>query len=346
MKFPSRYFLFPILFVGFVSITSAQIEVKDIMRAGAVDGEKYFEQYLAPGFISFNNGLSSGWYNTAKTHKLFGIDLTVTANFATIPEEMRNFTFNNNDYSVLRLENGNSAQLPTIGGGNTNTNLVVKAGIPVEGTTYANDQLIGAASGVGNTPFNAVPTPTLTLGIGLPKNTDLKIRYIPSINAGDFSLDYFGIGVMHDLKQWIPGIKLAPFDFSGFVGTTTMTTEIAFSVNEPNFTAENGRVIMKTTSTTIQAIISKKIGILTPYAGIGYNIASSNFDVKGRFQYNETNGSQSNEVIDPISVKFSEGNTPRVTLGARFKLLVMTFHADYTFQKYSTFSAGVGISVR
>ena len=171
------------------------------MRAGAEDGQKYFEKYMEPGFISFNNGLSSGWYNTAKPHKLFGVDLTVTMNFASIPEEMRTFTFNNSDFAILRLENGTSANIPTIGGGKSNEGMIVEAGSTVEGTTYRSDQLFNAASGIGTTPFNAIPTPTLTLGIGLPKNTDLKIRYIPSIDAGDFSLDYFGIGVMHDLKQ-------------------------------------------------------------------------------------------------------------------------------------------------
>jgi hypothetical protein len=194
------------------------------------------------------------------------------------------------------------------------------------------------------------------MGIGLPKNTDLKIRYIPSINSGDFSFDYFGIGVMHDLKQWIPGLKLAPFDFSGFIGTTTMTTQIGFDtgdINQDDFEARNGAAVLKTTSTTVQGIISKKIGIFTPYAGVGYNIASSSFDLKGTYQYKDDNGTPdpsdddiSDPIKDPISLKFSEGNTPRVTVGARFKLLILTLHADYTIQKYSTFSAGIGLSVR
>ena len=338
-----------LLFTFFTS--NGQIEIADVMRAGSADGQKYFEQYMAPGFISFNNGLSSGWYNTAKPHKLFGIDLTVTMNFASIPEDMRTFTFRESDYSILKLDDGDqnndgSVSLPTIGGGNTNQGMIIYAGSNVEGTTYNTDQFFYAASGIGKTPFNAMPTPILTMGIGLPKNTDLKIRYIPAINGNGFSFDYYGIGIMHDIKQWIPGLKLAPFDFSGFVGTTTMTTEIEFSVNEPNFVAENARAVMKTNSTTIQGIVSKKFGVFTPYAGVGYNIASSSFDLKGTYQYNEAVGAQSNEVPDPISVKFSEGNTPRVTFGARVKLLILTFHADYTIQKYSTFSAGVGLSVR
>lgn len=344
-----RFLAFTGLIFTIVSATFGQIEIKDIMKAGSADGQKYFEQYMAPGFISFNNGLSSGWYNTAKPHKLFGVDLTVSMNFASIPEDMRTFTFNNSDYDILQLQDGTTAQLPTIGGGKSNEGLIVAAGQDVEGTTYSSDQLFNAASGLGKTPFNAVPTPTITMGIGLPKNTDLKIRYIPSINAGDFSFDYFGIGIMHDLKQWIPGLKLAPFDFSGFVGTTTMTTEIGFStgdINQDDFVVQNGRAILKTNSTVVQGVISKKLGVFTPYAGVGYNIASSSFDLKGTYQYNEDGGAQSNEIKDPISVKFSEGNTPRVTVGARLKLLILTLHADYTIQKYSTFSAGVGLSVR
>ena len=341
-----------LLFTFFTS--NGQIEIADVMRAGSADGQKYFEQYMAPGFISFNNGLSSGWYNTAKPHKLFGIDLTVTMNFASIPEDMRTFTFRESDYSILKLDDGDqnndgSVSLPTIGGGNTNQGMIIYARSNVEGTTYSTDQLFKAAGGLGKTPLNAIPTPTLTMGIGLPKNTDLKIRYIPSINGGEFSFDYFGIGVMHDIKQWIPGLKLAPFDLSGFIGTTTMTTEFRFStgdIGQDNFVVENGLAVIKTNSTVVQGVVSKKLGVFTPYAGVGYNIATSTFDLKGTYQYDESGSAQSNKIEDPIELKFSEGNTPRVTVGARLKFLILTLHADYTIQKYSTFSAGVGLNVR
>ncbi|MFZ6000938.1 MAG: DUF6588 family protein [Bacteroidota bacterium] len=36
----------------------------------------------------------------------------------------------------------------------------------------------------------------------------------------------------------------------------------------------------------------------------------------------------------------------RASAGLRLKLAVFTFHGDYTLQKYSTITAGFGISVR
>lgn len=336
-----------VVLLGMSVASFGQIELKDVMRAGAADGQKYMENYMGPAIISFNNGLSSGWYNTAKTHKLFGVDLTMAVNFATIPEDMRTFDFNSVNWEVLELQPGSDNILPTAGGGLTDAALRIPAGATVEGKTYTTQIDFDAPRGIGNvTPLNSIPTPTLTLGIGLFKNTDLKIRYVPEVATNDFEFNMFGIGVMHDIKQWIPGLKLLPFDLSGFIGTTSMSSKVFIAdANEEDFSVENGVVELGIATTTVQAVISKQLSVFTPYAGIGYSFTKSTLDVKGTYTYDNGVGEPS-VVRDPISLDFSEGNSPRITVGGRLKLLVLTFHVDYTIQKYSTLTAGVGISVR
>jgi hypothetical protein len=94
--------------------------------------------------------------------------------------------------------------------------------------------------------------------------------------------------------------------------------------------------------TTIQAIISKKISVITPYAAIGFASGTSSLKVKGNYDLDEDN---INETTDPVNIE-ERVVSPRITAGLRLKLLILTIHADYTLQKYSTLTVGVGLSVR
>lgn len=51
-------------------------------------------------------------------------------------------------------------------------------------------------------------------------------------------------------------------------------------------------------------------------------------------------------ISDPVKMEFRGAGGARMTVGARVKLLILTVHADYTFQKYKTFTTGIGISIR
>jgi hypothetical protein len=194
----------------------------------------------------------------------------------------------------------------------------------------------------GNVGKPWVPVPMAHFGIGLPKSTDLKIRFTPAIDLGDNgSVKIIGFGVMHDIKQWIPGIKLLPFDLSGFVGYTKFKLEYSF---EGTVDGEGQRGLFEMNATTIQGVISKKFSVVTFYGGLGYNIAKSNLAMNGWYDVDEDNNRDQGE-INPVDLKFAASG-PRGTLGMRLKLAVLTLHADYTLQKYKCLTVGVGISVR
>jgi hypothetical protein len=167
------------------------------------------------------------------------------------------------------------------------------------------------------------------------------LRFTPTIGVGDdASLKIFGIGIMHDVKQWIPGIKLLPFDLSGFVGYTRFKLENYFD-REGN---PDQRGLFEMNATTLQGVISKTFSVLTLYGGMGYNIANSNLAMKGSYDINDDGEIGPNE-SDPLDLKFSASGF-RTTAGFRLKLAVLTLHADYTLQKYKCLTVGLGISVR
>lgn len=334
-----------------IPASSQDFNFEDILNKSKADGNYIFNGYFSPVLRAAGSGINQGWYNTAKPHKIAGLDITMSVAMVSIPGSDKNYTINNDDLDVIKLErdgNGNpvpfngSGIVPTIFGSDT------APGYDFDDPTTPGDQTDvlesddfdgPAGVGIADLPMKRFPFPVANIGIGLPKGTELKIRWTPDIDLGDggkFKL--FGIGVMHDIKQHIPGIKMLPFDLSGMIAFSKM--DISANLNDAG--TQTGDLSIK--GTTVQAMISKKLSVITPYAAIGWGTSTATLKAKGHYDFDEDGVVDPGET-DPFS---SEGKTsgPRITTGLRLKLLIFTFHADYTVQKYSTFTAGFGLSVR
>lgn len=315
----------------------AQSDMDVYLKAGADDASKLIESYISPVMKSFGYGINNGWYNTAKPHKTLGFDLTVTAHLVYAPKASQYFTFNNSDYSNIRLASGQSAEAPTAFGPNEEgpeLEILDEDG-NATGTTFNSINGLGLKEEIG---MNAVPVPMAQLGIGIAKNTDLKLRYIPKMNFDDGEIGLWGIGVMHDVKQWIPGIKMLPFDLSALVGYTKLTAGYDM---EGEIDGKDQRAELVASGFTVQGIISKKISVLTLYGAVGYNSVKSSIKVNGTYELED----YSEPLVDPVDLAFGEGSL-RATAGFRLKLAILTLHADYTLNKYPILTAGVGFSVR
>ena len=315
----------------------AQDDLGNIIQGSVKDAEYLMKGYTAPILKIFGTGLNQGWYNTGKAHKIAGFDLTVTVSPIYFKSQDLVYYVDNTKLSS-NIQLVNSSNVPT--SGNVPTALgsddvtpryrVVENGV----TTY-----VSGPSGLGvkaALKINALPMPMVQFGVGLPKGTDLKLRFFPKTNFGDnnSSANLLGIGVMHDVKQWIPGIKNLPFDLSGFVGFTKLKVDVGIDNSKPD-----QRGILEANATTIQGIISKKLSVLTVYGALGYNIAKTTVALKGKYDF--SNGS----ITDPLTLSETV-NGFRATGGLRLKLAVIAFHADYTIQKYNALTVGFGINIR
>lgn len=332
-----KFILLAIVSICYISTSSAQ-DVGSFLEGGVEDGNRLLQDYMEPAFVGFGYALNSGWYNTGKPHKLLGFDLTLNGNLAYVPESATFFTINPDDYNNLTTESGQPVKTPTLFGPNLDADdlpyLVFN-----EGTEDEIRVTTPTGLGMEEKFSNFVPAPALQIGLGLVKNTELKLRLIPgSITSGqDATLSLFGLGVQHDVKQWIPGIKNLPFDLSAFLAFSKMK---ATSKLQPDDPTSDQEMILDVSGTTFQGIISKKITVLTVYGGLGFMTSKTNFALKGNYD------TESGDLpTDPINLDYSDGGL-RANVGARLKLLVFTFHAEYALQKYNTFTAGFGISVR
>ncbi len=336
------------------NIAFAQINnVEDLMRAGVDDASLLINEYLRPFGNGFGANLNNGWYNTAKTHKFFGFDITLTANAAIAPASAETF-----DLTILGLQNmrplnqANSIA-PTVVG-DDNAGPEVELFLEHLGQDVPFDTLT-MPPGIG---FNYVPSPMIQGSLGFIMNTDIIVRFIPEIKINDDfgSLRMFGIGVKHDLKQWLPKGDLLPFDLSLMAGFTTFQAQANLEV-EPYPSADptgasydDQEVELEAKSLTVNLLISKKFSILTLFGGIG--VESSNVDVKMKGTYpvpildETTQEIVIEDFIDPVQLSFDGANKLRANLGFKLNLLFLAVHASYTFSNYPVVTAGVGFNIR
>ena len=333
------------IFFSFCAVvTSAQDNIGDLLTEEIGETRILISEYISPFMKSTSLGLNQGWYNTAKAHKVVGFDLTTSVSFMRIPASDAWFNVEGLGLQHYRLsaDSPGYPNAPTIFGPDQAPSFEYRED-PDNASPTAD---LEGPPGLGleeELGANVMPVPMVQLGIGLPKGTDVKIRFVPTLDVGsegEFKL--WGVGVMHDVKQYIPGIKLLPFDLSGFFGYTKL--DLNFDLEQGPVNGEDQRGEISMSATTIQGIISKKFSVLTLYGGIGYNIAKSNIALKGTYDLNDDRDFEDQYERNPIDMSFSASG-PRVTAGFRLKLAVFTLHADYTLQKYQSLNAGSGISV-
>jgi hypothetical protein len=314
------------------------------LRAGEAEAAMLTRSYMEPLVVGFSYGMSNGWYNTAKTHQALGFDLTISANMAMVPASRELFLFDQSQFQHVYVQ-GEEKRVATVMGpdegfaqllfeytdentGNTVTGAYTPAGL-------------GLQEEVG---INAVPAPVVQFSMGTFKNTDIIIRYMPKVTIGEYETQMFGLGIKHDIKQWMPFIRRLPIDISvlaacsGFDNTYDMTA-LAFE-------GDNQEAIFDVNNWTAQALVSKKISVLTLYAGVGITGISSDLSMYGTYVIDdEINPENSFVATDPISLRYKESSFV-ATAGLRLKFAFFTLHGSYTHQEYSVLAAGFGFSFR
>ncbi len=351
-----------ILIFGTIGSIKAQ-SFNNILTAGKQDASKYLENYLEPVMIGLVQNLNSGWYHTGKTHKKYGFDFTINASATFTPNDAQQFMFNNIDYTVLELANGNNSEnLPTVMGGTTTQQINVRVPldalgneIPAGSTTLPTSFKIAkfnALDGiVDELPIAAVPSTMVQIGFGLPSKTDIKLRFISSVGNDEVKFNLIGFGLQHNILQYLKLDKTI-FDVSVLGAFTTSTTK--YVPKNSTIPGTNQETKFKINAYTFQVLGNVNLKIINFYAGLGYAGGTSSTKVNGTytFDYDIQNtignviNTVSEEIIDPINIEHKMDKQLRATLGMRLNLAFFKIFADYTVQDYKTFNAGIALSFR
>ena len=121
----------------------------------------------------------------------------------------------------------------------------------------------------------------LQAGVGLMKGSEIDIRYMPELKIGSLGkVGLIGIGVKHDVLQWLPIVDKIPLSLSIQAGYTKLNSNI--EMIDPTGTIDP-KAKLEVSATTMNLILSKKLLMFTPYLGIGYNSTKTIFNIDGNY---------------------------------------------------------------
>jgi len=330
----------------------SQSDLSAFLQAQQQDAGKLIAAYTTPAIKAVSYGMTNGWYHTGKAHGKLGVDLGVSFSAVMVPSSDNHFNpgaIGLSPQTQLDPTFPNPTGLaPSIFGPKEQTHYVstyTPSGYPPQTVRFQGPEGLDLKKYMQG--HSVLPVPMIQLGIGLIMNTDLKIRYVPEQTIGGTKVKMLGFGVLHDIKQHIPGIKLLPFDLSVLVAYNSVngTTNLAnTNLTSSRPTSPDGKATYKLNSWVGQVIVSKKFSVITLYAGLGYGAVSTKFNETGTYTYNNAAGLPITAKI-PVAINFDNKGV-KATVGMRFKLGPIYLNGDYTVQKYNALTVGLGVSVR
>lgn len=306
--------------------------------AGEANAGLLVQGYIRPMSEDIGTLASNGWYNTAATHKKFGFDISITMNSVFLSNSRKSFTEPAlTNTSFLGTTPSNVDLIPSIYGKKGDVpNFANSLSAPQNpGVPFQGPEGIDPKNTYG---VNAQVLPTIQAGFGLFAKTDIRARYTPQSSINGITTSSLGGAIMHDIKQHIPGLKQLPFSLSILVGYTQVNGKVdlsgTYGPSSGDGSAQEGKIT--SSATTAQALISKSLGFVTFYGGLGYNSTTTKFDVNGSYVVSEA-VTQAGTVplTDPFTLtnpyKYSFKTSGfRFTGGIRMKLGVFFLGGDYT----------------
>jgi hypothetical protein len=314
--------------------------------------------------------LSAGWYNTADVHKLGGFHLNLTTSAAFAPEKHQNYDLEELalsddirfDYNIAKTAAGTRG---------TETQIWYVADVPMIG-----EQEIIRYDHPGGSGYNMLPSPMINAGVGIVLGTEIMGRYMPKLKYGEDqtnSIGLWGVGIKHDLKQWIPVVKSVPvLNLSVMYGYTRVNFHSSLTPLTPEMLDatdlttmadwDSQNMDMMVQGHTANVLFGATLPIVSFYGGAGVSITKTNLNLNGDYpvpsvvtdveapDFGEVVVTDDDVVTDPldIEIKNQDGGItkPSINLGMRLKFSVITIHADYTWANYSVATVGFGIAWR
>ncbi|MFA4907782.1 MAG: DUF6588 family protein [archaeon] len=343
--------------------------IEEKLQQMAADNAKL---YVTPLVTAFGSGMNSGWFHSAKPHKLLGFDLGVKAMVISIPKDQQSFVW---DMSKISFEDEVSiggtdytiniegkdvyqeSEVPTFFGKDkagtiepVSDNLIVtmlKTQLSTQGvsddvlnSTEVTHQLTTIAQTVQ--PMNTPPGINLTIlplmvpqaavGVSIPAT---PIKFDVVVRAlPEMDLKDFGKFKFYGLGGKLALDPFIPLPMFG-IG---LSAGAYFQKMEIGKVLESNHSIFTLTAGRDFNLLILGIGV---YGGVGFEKS----DMKVSYTY------QSSDTGDPLngtSIKFDMkgDNKFRTTVGARLRLAVININADYSTGADNVLTAGVGLTLR
>ncbi|MGB0403655.1 MAG: DUF6588 family protein [Salibacteraceae bacterium] len=160
----------------------------------------YTENFIGSELDAYSLNKVSLWQTSGKTLQPYAVSVSIQSSTTMLKSSEVSFNFNEVAFSEnMELEDPTDPKLPTILGGRTDKNLVYTVRESRTGTKHK--QTIPALSGI-NSPYNAIPSSAIIVGVGLPANTQVNVRFFPTITVYNVRHFEIGGGVKHQFSQY------------------------------------------------------------------------------------------------------------------------------------------------
>ena len=347
MKKQLQAILFSTLFISLLNSRTeayAQGDVSQLVQAGRADATKLSQAYLNPLFKGLGFGMNSGWYNSAKAKNLGKFDLKIQATGAIVPGSDKSFDINSLGLTNSRPRNLNNSISPTaFGNDSRGPELVVYDDDNNEVSSFN----LPSGAGIG-----FVPSPQVQLTVGLIKNTDVSVRFTPKVGGGDFGkIGSWGFGVKKEITSLLPGKseKIIPVDIALAFGYNQITYDYNIPLEDQlggnGSTDLNQRVEGKFSGFSIDAILSKKLAVFTPFIGVGYNSSKTDLGVLGNYIIDSGIAGQTATITDPVKIKQTDVSGVRANVGFGLHLAFFRLYGAYSVGEYQAVTAGIGFGI-
>lgn len=348
MTTSSKHFIlifFTLLLLQTHTVLSQNNRLENFIKAGPADAETLTKAYLEPYPTGIGGSLNTGWFQSAGTHKLFGIDLQIRGALAVVPASDQRFFVNENTFEKIDLVEGEAAYSPT-GAGNSSKGPVV--------VVRDGGRIVARFSLPQGSGFQYVPAPLIQATVGTIKNTDLILRFIPEIKMGEYvDFNMRGFGIKHSVSQWLPGDRVFPVDISLFAGFNHVDITGHFDMQpdqpDPATNYDNQRVFIDFNTFAAKLVVGKDLNALSFYGGLGYETSTMDLTVTGNYPMPITGpgGTTVTETLtDPFAYSQKGKNKYSAMTGVAFKLSIIRIFGEFTYAKYPIGNAGIGISIR
>lgn len=333
----------------------------EIIRSGQEDANLLAREYLKPMGQGFGATLNSGWNYSSRPHRTLGFDVRVNASVALVPDTDLLFNAEELVFNEIQVAEGGPETPTVLGDDFTDLQFESQRDNPQTGEPLFEFHM------PEGTNFPYVPGPMVQASVGIIKDTDVSVRFLPPISYDEVDLGLFGVGVRHGLNQWLPGGALLPVDLTLQAGFTTLNASIDFDV-QPEVDSETENEYPATTwdgqqgefsanTFTMNAIVGKTLPIISVFGGLGFETATVSLGTPGAYPVTVPNEDYQSDpqneepkkidrVDDPIDVEFDGANGFHALAGFRLKLAVFNVSASYTLGKYPVGQVGVGIGIR
>ncbi len=330
----AKKIIYTLILVAFTFAMNAQKNVVEFLQ---FPEPEYREQlmllYLKPLAKMQQSNLNTGMYHSAKTHRFLGFDFSVSMAMTTMSDIKKGFYITDlpdfdNKYNVLT----NSTTITPNISGETNYLPTIKSKSTGDNIDFPN--------GSGLTK---IALPMISVGIGLPYNTELRLHYLPKYENKDIGkTTKYGATVKHSIKEYIPELNKIPMLSLSVLGAYhLMLNDI--DVSNSASLSSNQNLHGKTTGYTGRVLAGMDMRIFSAYAGIGYGASSVDYSLEGRYLIGTA--STQTEMADPVSVHYDYSQVD-FNFGINAKVKFIDIFADYSFGGFNTLNFGIAYNFR